>query len=804
MDDTQYEELTGNPFALDEMTQEYATLAEDIRASRTALLAFTENTSFKGEAADSVRMAAASYDAAFGAVAAVQDGIASALTAYRYSLELAQSVADPAARQIDSEQTRLVGLAASEEEALSTANNAFVEWSEAQRRQPWDEADVSYRARQWATSNQAYLNACAATESCTAEIARQKRIWEDGDGKGAGKALKDAAAAVACDALGSVFAGANIVGADGLTAMGGWTMNIQDIITAAKSGELTDEQWAALIAAASSGYGEWLAATLFNNLSPEEVARLAQGLSDLDTGTSSAAWGEYVGAGGPLSYVDWLAQKQQEYSDRIDALGVLLGGASRSERHPLIGSWAETAAVTLTTSPYAPALSLVLSHGQYGTTFATTVGAGVLDAYIDDPTLEDWSTKCGVLDVDGNPWHTDPLVGVMNMLATNLDAAQAVFGSGGVVPVTIDGQTVSVNARLNEALTGHDWAMSDNGDALGKALGVATTEHRVPLPEPKTDPQSWVSASITSQLVTIVGERTRASDDWEMPEGMRDDFARIGSVYMPDVFDAVANRGEAKDLLSGWVSVTSSQFPGFPPGAKFTVDDITAILATLGENMDDVAVLSAGWAATSNALLANCLQVAYATPDGRAAALNSGAEGVLKNHVNLAAQVLDTILAGAVAGGENEKAKAAQKAVLEKQILDFALSIPVPGLGKAAGISTLIDWLVSQAKTQSVTWAKQEIDQATKVSSGGDIGAYSAAMHTSAVDQVVAAMYAAGFWDEETMAALAKIDPTGVQAGPPSSAFKSDGTFDTASDAYTTWLIDNMGLTSDIQEIFGQ
>jgi len=589
---------------------------------------------------------------------------------------------------------------------------------------------------------------------------------------------------------------------------------LAQVVKNVQSGSLTQEQWLQLeaLAGQSTAIAQWAGAELGNQVPADQLALVVQNASDqFGRDTSSDAYARYQTEGGLLTYGMWLDLKQKSYDNEVDAVGVLLGAATYSTCPPLRDSFAGEVASAINGDgpaagpPLAGAMSLILSHGSYGKVFADTVAGEVIDTEMAGPSptsAPDWPLVHST--GSGGSWYTDPIVGVLDMLSTNAEAAQLVFSGGQTQPVTIDGQpaqTVQVNSRLVYLMNSRDWSGasdgtgSDQGTALGDVLQAATTTFR------DTQAAGQTSASIATQVFAVFGQSQEIADN--MPTGLRTGVAGIVASYMPDLFTAQMTPGAVGTFTDSLFRPTDFGFLGAPAGAEFTQDEMNRILAALGQNTDDVKIVGAGRAVTNQVWVANNFAGSYGSPEAQAAALNGIDDGFLKDQLRVGADVFGNIMTGAKAGNAKLAKDEAGQAELKNDILGFITAIPVPGFGLAEPASKWVDWMVTETKNGFGDVVKNKINNAgTAADQANDATVWGNKAVTSAVDATYQTMYDQGFWGPVTLGqANAEDKATKAFAPPPPAAFLPDGhTFDTSSDAYQTWKRGNSGVEVTIED----
>lgn len=348
-----------------------------------------------------------------------------------------------------------------------------------------------------------------------------------------------------------------------------------DIAQKMQDGTMTDRDWETVKDLSNSPNSGLFGALLYNQLPPAVVAKVIGILSDnLDVSL-------------------------EEYSQRVEALGYLLGAASRtSELDPTYADqikavMAPEPPFELPDPPYSTflqrdqvALSIVLSYGEYDTSFATTIADAVYD--FDKTYRLDLHTapSPACLRTPGGNLVSDAMVGIMTLLANNPDAAQDFFTS-----IVLDGEgrpqiTVDYD-RIQYLAVNRDWSSSasDSGNALGNAFESATTLYR------NQGETGATSAEIATGLFTVLGQSLEVATS--MPTAMMDSVANIAADYMADVL-RVTNGLVGTDFTYspelGYYPGADEEKLGFPPGmpegALFTSDGLMYVFNALGQGAD--------------------------------------------------------------------------------------------------------------------------------------------------------------------------------------------------------------------------
>jgi len=539
---------------------------------------------------------------------------------------------------------------------------------------------------------------------------------------------------------------------------------LQGLVDAIAQEELSDAQWDEVVGAVGSMDEELYAAAIYSTLPPEAVATLAWRLS---------------------ATYSWPLKAPASYFSRIGALGVLLGVATRSICAPLQADYASDVVSVLkrNPSPLPAAMSMILAHGQYDPPFALTI-ATQISQYETTPgfswqNVAEEPNQIHMIADDGS-WRTDAMAGILAMLATAPDAAQEFFTTGDTTP--LDGYGFDVNSRLDHLIREHSWtSYSDEGAGLGAVLESAATTYRT------LDSRGQTSASLATQIFALVGDRT--NNHWQMPTGMRPNMATIVASYMPDLLTASDYPATIADFSSGGVlyqTKNNDYFPGFPAGAKFTHKDMMAILQTVCEDVDNVAILGQGWAVAATAYLGFNLSTNYSDPEKKSTLVaHSGhtSDGLF----------MDSLIPGRAVFGDIVNASLSSQPAgdalyhsrLATGILQSACALPMADLGKNIRNGTMADWVYVDALSFTAAWQGEEIE-----SGDNALDHYNTDLYRASTRWFLQILYGLGFWDQDVIDTL-NDDPTGSNPYtiPPDDIF-TDSTrsvFNWKSDGYLRW-----------------
>ncbi len=425
---------------------------------------------------------------------------------------------------------------------------------------------------------------------------------------------------------------------------------------------------------------------------------------------------------------------QSTYQSLLSACGTTIATATRGTDDLALPSdyaqqWQST--ITGTTDsdgrPVQPgtgaAAALLLKYGDYDTNFLDTISSGVYN--YERQTNQDGMWLKRSQDVEGNyegpvyPDGTnapDPLADIMSALGHNPQAAQDFFDVGNpnasTVKMTIDGQSMLVNARLKYLIDDRTWKY-DDGTGIGGALQAATTFWR------DQSSNGQISATIASQALALIGDHTGsgASDGswffglgshqgWKMWDGMRTNVANIVASYAPDLIRAVGVPNQSSVPFDGnWVlpdDPNNTLFPpGGPPSAWLDSKMMAKLLGTLGEDPKTLDIVNAGVTAAGQVMLSYAADRGLKIDPAAAQHMITGGQSVpsLTGATNALALTLSYVISSGYHGDKSKEAFDQARAEDVSKLLSVALSIPtldVPEGHEWTG------WLVDQAKDQIV------------------------------------------------------------------------------------------------------
>lgn len=578
----------------------------------------------------------------------------------------------------------------------------------------------------------------------------------------------------------------------------------QDLAETLNSGKpLSDEQLAILI---ENAHDPYFAVALMNAVPPEQLAVEVERLSQQHVQDLANVFPE-----GDETYEDARNRVVSEYEARLEAFGVALGTASRSVDPPLRSGYADEVVELMTRSTgndgQVSLLPVAMSYGSYGEDFAATVAEGLYEF----ERSEDFHTWAGVagqygqFTLPGGAQITDVMPGVMTMLGTNPDAAQAFFNGGPTTTIEVDGHEVTVTERMKYLLTDRKWGHSNGSDeaaGLGRALESATTFYR------NREETGETSAILATQLFSLIGGKTGEGAEerwllpdkpgWQMYEGMRDSMALILADYASDMFRVVGNPGVSDDLSGGYQSEDDGLFPpGMPYGALLSPTVLEKIMGTLGQDPEHVTTVGAGWAAANSVMMNYQLQRLVENDPDAAAAYLLGQLRAPDNYAASGATVLDFLMDTAFAGDAADAEIAEQRAKAMKDILSLAGSIPI--LKPAEMLGEWGGWAFDQAKSRTLDGVGNLGSGASDVDSLNEIRAEAA---EQAQEQYLNALLAQGYFDESVIDQVNTTPGVNLEP-PPEGALTTDAdgnvVFDTDSREFQQWALHNAPI-SDIQQ----
>jgi hypothetical protein len=553
----------------------------------------------------------------------------------------------------------------------------------------------------------------------------------------------------------------------------------------------------------------YYAAAFAKALSPEELATVVKDASAGCPGGSAGA--QALGAPG---FEEW----SKRYRAELAALGRTLGTATRSTAPDLAlpadyaQQWVDQLTADIrddapslrsSNAGNALALSYLLKSGTWSTPFLTKVAAGAYDyerKHDDGPVWAPKSTMGYGFPADPDwdrkgPENLDVLSNIMRGLSHNPDAAQDFFTQGGDDTVKIDGQDVTVNARLHYLLQDRTWSrerLSDEGDGLGDALRAAATTYRNRLENGAT------SATIASQTIALLGDKTGdgahgghwylfgggASAGWEMPTALRSDVADILASYVPDLYREYRGAQRPSDDIPPWFRDDNSQgVAGDPIGMSLDHAGLSKIIQTLGEDSADIGKISTAVLSYNQYQLSH-LFAGIKDPATKVAILEGKDWPPLTAAMGNGPDVLTNLFKDAFTGDDAEEQIAkANKEALDK-FIDLAGSLPVVKIQSEVG-----SWASDTIKDQA-------LDQLKK---GPDAGA--SKLWTDEANKQTDAlthnfqnvMLQNGFYDPEVIGLIqAGATRDGGYTAPPPEALRYDNQgkvvgFDFQSTAYDDW-----------------
>lgn len=530
---------------------------------------------------------------------------------------------------------------------------------------------------------------------------------------------------------------------------------------------------------------------------------------------------------------------KKQYGDLLAGLGGTLATATRNTGDLALPSdyaksWSD--AITADVPPnggdarygQAAALSLLLRHGSYGTSFLHTVSDDVYNYELahgtDGPVWKPRSFTSdgqfnGVYDPDGTQ-VSDPLAGIMTALSHNPDAAQQFFDVGNpnasTVTVEINGQKVPVNARMKYLIEDRTWKTdigSDNGDGLGAALQAASTFYR------DNSPQGQISATIAAQAFALIGSYTGhghsdggwfgigSHQGWKMWDGMRAHVANMVASYAPDLIRITGvNNPAPSDFNGSWVvsDPANSLFPPNGPASAWMDPDLMKnLLGTLGEDSKNMDIVNAGIAASGRLMLDYAAQRGLHIDPNAAANAISGDRGVpaIVGASQALARSLSFAIYAGYQGDTNNQEFQQQRAENISKILGIVTS--VPGLELPEG-HAWSQFMLDQIKDQALDKIGEGPDQDAKAT----YNETSADYQTKLQQMTLNSLLANGYFSDDNYAKanpkdaphvyVSPFDPKYAGQDPPAVTTDSHGdqVFNFDSQAYRDWEQDGQALNS--------
>jgi hypothetical protein len=564
----------------------------------------------------------------------------------------------------------------------------------------------------------------------------------------------------------------------------------------------------------------YYAAGLTQSLTPEELGDIVLKASNRRTEITS---------GSPTNLSKDLADWQKQYGALLDGLGTTIGTATRNTGELALPSdYAKKFAGAITGDPSSDghwgrgaAVSTLLRYGNYSTPFLNTVATDVYnyerDKGKDGPVWYPRSAPdssghyYGPLLPDGSQ-QPDPLANIMMGLGHNPDAAQQFFDVNNpgakTEKVEINGQQVVVNDRLRYLIQGRTWKY-DKGDGLGNALQAATTYYR------NNEGTGRTSATIASQTFALIGTQTGTGggflspNTWKMWDGMRDNVAHIVADYMPDIYRTQGVDPPGSDTLDGKSWVYSGQYPGFPNGlpAGAMIDPklMAKIVGTLGEDQNNILIVTAGAAATQQIRMSYALDKSIKdNPNTPVMIIRGESVPYVSNAAIQGSNVLGWLVNNAYVGDKADEDVQKKRAELISKTLSIATALPV--IPKMPG-----DWsqfVYDQVKGTAIS----EIGKGPKGDSSGTYKQMDQTSKNALRQTTLNQLLQAGYLKPEHFDAANKDAKGNTYEAPPVEALKGHREngrfvpdeplqFNTDSDAYKAWAptyADNAWLNANV------
>jgi len=562
----------------------------------------------------------------------------------------------------------------------------------------------------------------------------------------------------------------------------------------------------------------YFAAGFANAASPTDLANVVlQASRQRDSITN---YGPYD----PKSLSDW----QQAYGDLLDAVGSTVGTATNNTGTLALPDdyakqWADTITVG-STKPggddrvyygQAAAASLLLRYGTFSTGFLDTVSSSVYDyERANGKHGQVWGPRSQINDSYAGPYlpdgtHiTDPLANIMQALGHNPQAAQDFFDVGGDGKKTefeINGQNVQVNDRLKYLVLDRTWSPdkgSDSGDGLGNALQAATTYFR------DQSNNGRISATIASQTFALIGSYTGhgksdgglfgigSHQGWKMWTGMRDSVANIVASYAPDLIRMEGGRTPAKNPFDGsWLANGDEDNSLFPPngpiGAWLNDEFMKKVLGTLGEDPNNLDIVTAGVTAAGKLTLTYGVQQALKNDPNAAVDIITAHENVpgINGPAESLANTLSFVITNGYQGDRDNQEFQKKRAENLSKALGIALSLPALDLPEG---HEWTGFLIDQAKDVALEKIGEGPDQDAK----GTYNASASDNQTKLTELTLNTLLANGYFDRSVYAKANTKDAPDKFRSPFDSRYagavrkSEDGQweFDYGSKGYRDWV----------------
>ncbi|KRV50856.1 hypothetical protein AQ490_12930 [Wenjunlia vitaminophila] len=237
----------------------------------------------------------------------------------------------------------------------------------------------------------------------------------------------------------------------------------------------------------------------------------------------------------------------------------------------------DTAAGRTSTTFGFQVMSSLLRNGQYDTDFLNDYGKALL-AYEKDqggPGVWTPTNERARLNLSGSDWGNDPMVGYMEALGRNSDAAQDLFHSKAWDNFDYEKPPAEqMDSDLKYLLTEREWPHdpvsgkeADRGygyDELGHALEAATLGR----PYDRPDLGLLRNATTANVMEQVISATYSDSELIDKRFGISNSFAHMGAGYIDDLDRSLSNFGDAKhgeeirDKAFGHVNQKGEPTPG--------------------------------------------------------------------------------------------------------------------------------------------------------------------------------------------------------------------------------------------------
>ena len=236
-------------------------------------------------------------------------------------------------------------------------------------------------------------------------------------------------------------------------------------------------------------------------------------------------------------------------------------------------------------------MTLILSYGNYNirTTLLVANAMYDWDKNRDSSTTIDLNVNAVYRDADGNI-ITEPVIGVMGMLANNPFAANIFFTSGSEETVTIKGMPVPVNEHIKWAID-HHW--DDYGDTAGRAFAAASvpTAGDDGSVAPPSEKQAQVASQLAAWIAYQYAQAKLNGEYYGVQYGIGNAIAAILGWYGADGTEIANDKGNHGSFGRG---NERERGAGFGLGLSPDMYGL-AIQALCKDDSTNAAILMQGW-----------------------------------------------------------------------------------------------------------------------------------------------------------------------------------------------------------------